>query len=431
MSNKKNILVLTSKIPYPLNDGGSLSQFVFTDALQDQYNFTYILQIRNENENQAVIQLKKIWRNVNIIAVKTHKEATPKKNPKERSFIQKIKDFIVVSYRNKKKDNKPISETAKDYINAQISSPYSFIYPAHDQYVNAVQNYLAKEKVDLVQIEHLPFMNLIDCLPDELNTLYVHHELQFERYQSLPEEHLNKSYKSYIVNLVRDMETVFLNKFKNIITFSDIDQKKLEEILNSKVNIYTSPFPVLEKNFHIVRKGEFSPEKMIFQGSENHHPNFDALDWYSREIAPLLKAHTDWKLYVTGKWSEKNKEYLNRNEDFIFTGFLDDLEAFSKNSIMLVPVRIGSGIRTKILYAMAQGLPVISTAKGIEGINVKNEKEALIANAPEKFAKYVLELIKNREKSEEVAINGNIFVKNNYFYKKLIDKRQEILQTIL
>jgi glycosyltransferase involved in cell wall biosynthesis len=80
---------------------------------------------------------------------------------------------------------------------------------------------------------------------------------------------------------------------------------------------------------------------------------------------------------------------------------------------MIVPVRIGGGIRTKILYAMAQGVPVISTTIGCEGIEVKDKESILIANDATSFASAI------KESMEDIDAT-----------KKRIDKSREVIEKL-
>lgn len=423
---KKNILVLTSKIPYPLNDGGSIAQFVFTDALRDKYNFTYLFNERNIKETQNIAQLKKQWTNVNIQSVKSYNSRIDNKHKTPKS--QMLKDYMVSFYRKfKQNKNTPIKiANPQKYIDDQLNNPFNFTSPIAKKYIDFVTKYIEENKIDLVQVEHIPFMNIIECLPSSINTLYVHHELQFEKYNSFPIQDV--IYKKYIVNLVKNVELSILSKYKNIITFSEVDKQLLEITKKLPNRIYSCPFPVLSNENSFIPTNK-TAHKFIFHGSDNHHANFDALDWYKNAIAPILKKETNDKLYVTGNWSQENQNYLNENNDFIFTGFIDDLKYFSKNSIMIVPIRIGSGIRTKIIQAMAEGLPVISTKKGIEGINVIDE--SIVTDNPIFFAENIIKLIHDHEKYELLSKKGFLFFKNNFSEEKLINQRISILEEIL
>ena len=69
------------------------------------------------------------------------------------------------------------------------------------------------------------------------------------------------------------------------------------------------------------------------------------------------------------------------------TGFVDDIRPYiDEAAVMVVPIRIGSGTRLKILDAMAMGKAIVSTSVGCEGLNVNDGKDIVIADDPEDFA---------------------------------------------
>ncbi len=82
-------------------------------------------------------------------------------------------------------------------------------------------------------------------------------------------------------------------------------------------------------------------------------PNYDAVKWYVENIAYDIYKETNLKTHIVGKWNEAQITSLS-SEAVVFEGFVEDLKLFSRKSLSISPVRIGSGIRTKILYAMAQ-----------------------------------------------------------------------------
>ena len=78
---------------------------------------------------------------------------------------------------------------------------------------------------------------------------------------------------------------------------------------------------------------------------------------------------------------------------------------------MVVPLRLGSGIRTKILYAMAHGTPIISTSIGCEGLGITHLKEIIISNSNVEFAKSIINLVKNTSLREKLAVNAQNLAK--------------------
>jgi glycosyltransferase involved in cell wall biosynthesis len=107
------------------------------------------------------------------------------------------------------------------------------------------------------------------------------------------------------------------------------------------------------------------------------------------------------------------------------TGFVDDIRPYiDEAAVMVVPIRIGSGTRLKILDAMAMGKAIVSTSVGCEGLNVTHGRNILIADNPDDFAKKTIELIKNPDKRIDLGKNA-IELAKSYDWD-LIGERQEL-----
>jgi glycosyltransferase involved in cell wall biosynthesis len=85
--------------------------------------------------------------------------------------------------------------------------------------------------------------------------------------------------------------------------------------------------------------------------------------------------------------------------------------------VIVVPVRAGGGMRVKILNALAQGLPMVSTTIGCEGIAVQDGRHLLIADTPEEFAQATLRLLNDKSLADELGRNGRQLVQSTYDYR--------------
>jgi glycosyltransferase involved in cell wall biosynthesis len=94
---------------------------------------------------------------------------------------------------------------------------------------------------------------------------------------------------------------------------------------------------------------------------------------------------------------------------------------------MIVPILSGSGIRIKILEAMANGIAIISTSIGAEGIEVEHDKNIWIADTKEAFAAGLLSLIEDESKRNRIGKNAAEFIKENYAPDKIANKFKEFL----
>jgi glycosyltransferase involved in cell wall biosynthesis len=108
------------------------------------------------------------------------------------------------------------------------------------------------------------------------------------------------------------------------------------------------------------------------------------------------------------------------------TGYVTDPTPYYKSTgVMIVPLRAGGGMRVKILNALAQELPMVTTSLGCEGIAVKSGQHLLIANTPQEFAQAVLRLLDDRQLANTLGKNGRQLIQSTYDYReacRLIDE---------
>ena len=129
---------------------------------------------------------------------------------------------------------------------------------------------------------------------------------------------------------------------------------------------------------------------LLFVGVMNYHPNTDAVRYFVEEVFPRIRsAHPDARLKVVGMHPPESIRSLASPEIEV-TGVVDDLRPhFDSAAAVVVPLRFGGGTRFKIVEAMAKGKAIVSTRIGAEGIQVEHEKEILLADDAESFAREV------------------------------------------
>src|SRR5438309_6220376 len=134
------------------------------------------------------------------------------------------------------------------------------------------------------------------------------------------------------------------------------------------------------------------------------------------------------QLMVIGNWSEAAKSKL-AGPRLSFSGYVQDLPETLRGGIMLVPLRIGSGSRVKIIAAMAQGVPVVSTSIGCEGIPVRNEEDLLVRDDPTAFASAAVQLAQTPQLWRQLAEAAKKTVAKHYSTEGVRRRRNEIYAT--
>ncbi|MGA8035512.1 MAG: glycosyltransferase family 4 protein [Candidatus Acidiferrales bacterium] len=144
--------------------------------------------------------------------------------------------------------------------------------------------------------------------------------------------------------------------------------------------------------------GEEDPLKILFQGGMDWYPNRDAVQFFALQILPLIRREIpNVRLVVAGRNPPEDfKQRLSGVEGIIFTGTVPDMRTeVASAAVCIVPLRIGSGTRLKILEASAMAKPIVSTRVGAEGLEFVNGPEILIEDDPAAFAGAIAKLLKS------------------------------------
>lgn len=178
---------------------------------------------------------------------------------------------------------------------------------------------------------------------------------------------------------------------------------------------------------------EPQPDTLVFNGSLTYNANHDAMSYFLSEIFPLIRARRPQvRLKITGRTEGANLEGITGQAGVTLTGFLDDVRpSVSESWGCVVPLRIGSGTRLKILEAMALGTPVVSTSKGAEGLLVTPGKELLIADDPQAFAEQTLRLLDDPALRMRMARDARALVEYYYSWERISEQFSETVESMV
>jgi glycosyltransferase involved in cell wall biosynthesis len=163
------------------------------------------------------------------------------------------------------------------------------------------------------------------------------------------------------------------------------------------------------------------PNTLIYNGAITYRANYDAVQYFLSEVYPRVRQqcpHTS--LTITGSTEGVDRSGLVMDESVHFSGYVDDIRpVVGSHTICVAPLREGGGTRLKILEAMALGVPVVSTTKGAEGLDVVAGEHLLIADEPQTFAAAVIGLLINEELRGKLAVNARRRVAERYDWKNI------------
>jgi glycosyltransferase involved in cell wall biosynthesis len=130
-------------------------------------------------------------------------------------------------------------------------------------------------------------------------------------------------------------------------------------------------------------------EGLLFVGAAGWLPNWDAMSFYAEAIAPRLAGRADARLTWVGAVGREERHRLD-GSGIVFTGHVPDTRPYlARAACCVVPLRMGSGTRIKILEAWAMGKAVVSTRVGAEGLEARDGENILLRDEPAAFAEAV------------------------------------------
>ncbi len=174
-----------------------------------------------------------------------------------------------------------------------------------------------------------------------------------------------------------------------------------------------------------------APGRVVFVGGLDYQPNLDAVRYYRREVHPALeRIGADVVLDVVGDASPALRDEL-AGEGIEFLGYVDDVMATLRGyRAFVAPLVSGTGIKTKVLEAMAAGLVVVTTPEGIIGLDVRHGEHCLLARSPEEMATHLRDVFERPEDMEDIGQRARRYVAANFSHEVLKRRWAALLEQV-
>ncbi len=148
--------------------------------------------------------------------------------------------------------------------------------------------------------------------------------------------------------------------------------------------------------------------RLVFFGRLDYHPNADGIVWFANEILPRIQAvRPDAELCIAGPGETPELSELASRHGIRLLGTVPDVRpVVASAAAVIVPLRSGGGTRLKILESLALGRPVITTAVGMEGLDLAPGRDLLVADGVDGFADAVLRVLTDRRLADALGESG-------------------------
>lgn len=282
---------------------------------------------------------------------------------------------------------------------------------------------LQADEYDIVHLESLfmtPYINSIRMNSSAKIVLRSHNleHLIWERLANSTGNKAKKMYLKHLASKLKKYELKTINEVDGIATISNEDTDRFASFKCEKKMI-TIPFGINISDYPYEKRDTQVRNSLYHIGAMNWEPNKEAINWFLDEIWPMVNKE-ELSLNLAGRDFPSYLKELE-NDQLIIHGEVENARKFMQShDIMIVPLLSGSGMRIKIIEAMALGKAVISTSIGVEGINAVHNEHIMIADTAKEFAKAIIDLSKDPDKVIRIGENARKMVENQYDNSKII-----------
>jgi glycosyltransferase involved in cell wall biosynthesis len=225
-------------------------------------------------------------------------------------------------------------------------------------------------------------------------------------------------------------EQSMVRKFHHVIAVSEHDRRLMSEWTDS-ARITVVPTGVDLHEYQPDRSSRPVEPLVLFVGAMDWEPNIDAVEYFCREIWPLIQGKVPAARFrIVGRNPVRRVQRLASSSVEITGSVPSVVDHLRESAVVVVPLRVGGGTRLKIYEAMAAGKAVVSTSVGAEGLDVANGQDILLADDPGAFAAPVtmlLEDVELRRRYERAAAT----LAAKYDWAAIGDKFGQVLERLL
>jgi len=373
----KKILVLYSRIPYPLIGGDRIRIYNTAKTLSRNYEVDLVCISEGRIESEYVERLKEVFNEVTYFS---YHPLRFKWNALKGLFLKKP---LQVSYYYFKEIQRWINEKYRGY---------DLIFCNHIRTVEYVKDIAHAKIVDL---------------HDAISMNYAKAKLNTAGWWKIIYLMENKKLLPYEIKTI--------HKFDKSFIVSDTDRDYLIQQGANEKKIVTISVAVKEGVVNRISQVK-EKDELVFLGKMDYLPNEDAVIYFAKSVFPMLKKEKGkLKFIIVGARPTKRVLKLGRIKGIEITGFVEDPYKYLEASkIFVAPIRFGAGIQNKILEAMALRKPVVTTSCGAEGINGKDGEHFLVADNPEDMAEKILDLLENEKKRRAIGERAKALIEKEY-----------------
>lgn len=362
------LLVVASRLPYPPREGHQLRSWHLLKALASRHEVSLLSCLRDDDDLALADPLREMVVHLETLPVAAAHASLALVRALAHGALAR-EPFVVAKYAT----------------------------PALRKRVAALAN-----DADMVHFDMLPLMACAGAVRAGTPVVYNAHNVEhvlLEQRACVESRPWARMFLRGQRASLRAFEQAACSRADLVLACSDADAEALRVLAPGSVVRVVPNGVDLEANRPSPSAAR-SSDRLVFVGQMGWFPNRDGVEWFLAEVFPrILAARPEAEFVLVGKPS--GLEVPSRVAARVtLAGFVPDLRALVHDAtVYVVPLRVGSGTRLKVLEAMALGKAIVTTHVGSEGILLRHDESALYADSAEGFAAATLDLLAHPERA--------------------------------
>jgi glycosyltransferase involved in cell wall biosynthesis len=394
------ILFLAHLFPLPPDSGGKIKSYYTLRALANEHEVSTLSYVRTDEERRLLPELKEVSPALATIPLirGVGRQATD-----VFSSLATRRSFII----------------SRDYRSTM-----------QDKFRQIVDDF----RPDVVHIDHLQMAQFVD-FSGTYKTVLDHHNVESTIIKRVAETGTSTAARLYAGiewPKLRRYEISICKQCDLVLTVSEQDKWALADMGADSARLEAVPIGV-DVHYFQPRERNTASNSILSVGTMYWPPNVDSMLYFCKEVLPIIReSMPSADLTIAGQRPTAAIRALASEPGISVTGYVDDMRELAPHcGAFIVPLRSGSGVRVKILNALAMGLPVVSTSIGAEGLEVRSGEHLLIADTSEEFAKAVIRLLSDADLGAELGRRGRELVCAKYSWEIVSQQLLELYRNRL
>ncbi len=394
------ILVLLNRVPYPLNDGGAIGTYHFVKGYADAGCEVVCLAMNTVKHQVDMSETGDAFRGV--------------------------KDFITIPVDNRIKVVDALLNlfTDKSYVIERFDSK---------AYSDALVRILREQTFDIIHIDGLPPCLYIDTIRQHSKAKLIQraHNVEYkiwERASTADGNPLKKRYLDIQARKLRAFEKEALGKVDTVLAISREDEGFIHQLQPAARTIIVPAGMDIDEKKPVIQPQELS---LFFIGALDWLPNLQGLEWFLKDVWPQVHAaFPDLKFHIAGKKMPAQFHTFTSQNVVAHGEVPSSVDFINSHSVLLSPLVSGSGVRIKIIEAMAMGKVVLSTSVAAEGSGAEDGEQLVIANDTEGFIRQIRRLQTEAGLAQRLSRSARDFALDHFQNKKVIARLLDYYTTL-